>query len=297
MNNKQTGTKRKFTVALVLLLDLCFSSVQSAMAMTFEFFPASTYSADTAAMDKTLGIEGFIIEDFEDTSPLINGLSLTYTGNGFNVTQSSLPQVLVVSGGWDGIALMTNDPDNIFFNGIHPSLTTLTYSPGASSIGIGLGGFQSLNPPSDVYPVTDHRLYINGVVASSQTLESLAGVNWTSSQLGRTTYLRIDAGPNETITSVGFENIQSQNGQGLVDDGLHFDHLAIRAVPLADVGGSVTGMSPTRGTVTCRNVTTMKTVKIEILAGVKTWNCEQAGLVVNPGDEIKQSMSVTGSAD
>jgi hypothetical protein len=64
-----------------------------------------------------------------------------------------------------------------------------------------------------------------------------------------------------------------------------------------DVGGSVTGMSPRTGKVTCRNLTTKKTVRITIPDGVRSWDCEQAGLVVNPGDKIKQTMMVTGPAD
>lgn len=65
------------------------------------------------------------------------------------------------------------------------------------------------------------------------------------------------------------------------------------------IGGSITGMSPTMGKVTCRNLTTKKakTVKITLSEGMISWNCEQAGLVVNPGDTIKQTMTVTGPAD
>lgn len=63
------------------------------------------------------------------------------------------------------------------------------------------------------------------------------------------------------------------------------------------VGGSVTGMSPSTGRVTCRNVTTRKTVRITLPVGVKSWDCSQAGLAVNAGDKIKQTITVTGPAD
>jgi hypothetical protein len=63
------------------------------------------------------------------------------------------------------------------------------------------------------------------------------------------------------------------------------------------VGGSLTGMRAAKGKVTCRNVTTKKTVKITLLEGARSWDCEQAGLLVNPGDTIKQTMIVTGPAD
>jgi hypothetical protein len=68
-------------------------------------------------------------------------------------------------------------------------------------------------------------------------------------------------------------------------------------VPPGGVGGSVTEMSPTTGKVTCRNLTTKKMVKITLPAGVRQWDCEQAGLVVNPGNNIKQTITVTGPAD
>jgi len=74
------------------------------------------------------------------------------------------------------------------------------------------------------------------------------------------------------------------------------DSVSVNAIG-GNVGGSVTRMGPTMGRVICRNVTTRETVKIKIPAGVRTWDCEQAGLVVNPGDKIKQLMSVTGPAD
>lgn len=60
---------------------------------------------------------------------------------------------------------------------------------------------------------------------------------------------------------------------------------------IADVGGSVTGVSPRR--VICLNITTRQTVIIQ--NGAKSWNCEAAGLVVNPGDKILQK--VLGRAD
>jgi len=66
---------------------------------------------------------------------------------------------------------------------------------------------------------------------------------------------------------------------------------------VVDVGGSVTGLSPSTGMVICLNLTTKKTVKIAIPNGVRLWDCEQAGLVVNPGDIIRMTVSVTGPAD
>lgn len=57
------------------------------------------------------------------------------------------------------------------------------------------------------------------------------------------------------------------------------------------VGGSVTGVTPSR--VVCINVTRKQTVQIQ--DGATSWNCEAAGLIVNPGDKILQT--VLGQAD
>lgn len=57
------------------------------------------------------------------------------------------------------------------------------------------------------------------------------------------------------------------------------------------VGGSVTDVTPSR--VVCINVTRRQIVQIQ--DGAKSWNCEAAGLVVNPGDKILQT--ILGRAD
>jgi hypothetical protein len=75
----------------------------------------------------------------------------------------------------------------------------------------------------------------------------------------------------------------------------NLDHIAV--LPEPSIGGSVTGMSPQTGKVTCRNMTTKKTVRIIIPHGGRSWDCEQAGLIVNPGDEIRMTVTVKGPAD
>ena len=61
----------------------------------------------------------------------------------------------------------------------------------------------------------------------------------------------------------------------------------------AAVGGSVTGVSPT--VVVCRNLTTKQSIRMKLSDGMTAWNCEQAGLVVNPGDRIQ--ITVQGTTD
>ena len=81
--------------------------------------------------------------------------------------------------------------------------------------------------PLGEFPVTDHRLYINGVAVAG-TLESLGGANWQGRRLDRNAYIRIDADVGDVITSVGFENITTPLGG---NDWLEFDHLAFQAIP------------------------------------------------------------------
>jgi hypothetical protein len=68
----------------------------------------------------------------------------------------------------------------------------------------------------------------------------------------------------------------------------------IQGVPT--VGGLVTGVNPGKGTVTCRNLTTRKTVRIQ-LKPATAWDCEAAGLAVSPGDKIRVRFQETGTAN
>lgn len=68
-----------------------------------------------------------------------------------------------------------------------------------------------------------------------------------------------------------------------------------------DLGGVSAILPPHRlsaGTITCKNLTTRaKAVKIKAVAGQRNWNCTAAGLVVNPGDNVKITVSVKTAAD
>jgi hypothetical protein len=59
------------------------------------------------------------------------------------------------------------------------------------------------------------------------------------------------------------------------------------------VGGSATGV--TIKTVTCNNKSTKQKIGIDIDGTATTWDCEAAGLIVNPGDKI--DMKVKGTAN
>ncbi|MDP2903564.1 MAG: hypothetical protein Q8N96_10730, partial [Methylovulum sp.] len=69
------------------------------------------------------------------------------------------------------------------------------------------------------------------------------------------------------------------------------------AIVTPGVGGSLTKMSSTVGTVTCQNMKTKQKIKFPLPAGARSWDCESEGLVVNSGNKIKQTILVTGPAD
>jgi hypothetical protein len=165
---------------------------------------------------------------------------------------------------------------------------------------IGPGAFPSEDFPLDVWThaaVTYdgstglQQQYINGVVVASGDASAFIGPNTAPFLIGNSGACSPFAGLIDEVSlynrALSAEEIQAIFGAGS----------AGKCASSAPVGGSVTGMSPMKGKVTCRNVTRKKTVRITIPDGVRSWNCEQAGLVVNPGDKITQTITVTGPAD
>lgn len=60
------------------------------------------------------------------------------------------------------------------------------------------------------------------------------------------------------------------------------------------IGGSFKGIIPDTGNVVCKNLTTSETVNIPITPDAGIWDCKEAGLVVNPTDQIKMTINVQG---
>src|SRR5262249_29732227 len=60
-----------------------------------------------------------------------------------------------------------------------------------------------------------------------------------------------------------------------------------------DVGGAVTGMTPSSGG--CTNLTTGQSVTFQHMVGATAGSCVAAGLMVHPGDQVQ--MSVAGAAE
>jgi len=102
--------------------------------------------------------------------------------------------------------------------------------------------------------------------------------------------------PGRHLLSVQAEGQESGCNAGFLESWAGSLHISTTTPP-AGVGGTVTGMSLSKANVTCRNLTTKKIVKITIPAAARSWNCETAGLVVNPGDKIRMTLTGKGPAD
>ena len=59
-------------------------------------------------------------------------------------------------------------------------------------------------------------------------------------------------------------------------------------------GVSVAGISPTKIKGACYNMTTGQMIKFPYTPDATLWNCEEEGLVVNTGDQIKIKIKVEG---
>lgn len=209
-----------------------------AKAYDIRCFPGDAYSADTQAMDVTLGLNGYVIEDFED-GELVPGLSFQlvnesahpYSSLGvYDKTWSSLSNLNPANNSWhdntwDGQMAVVNAPDNIpqwnTFPNTFTQAMTFHIEGGTSSFGVGLANFQSERD--------QHWLVINGEVVAHIEQLPCYGTGISS----RNGYLRIDAEPGETIFSVGFW-VETPGNDGLV-----FDHLAFQ--PTHESGWVPTG--------------------------------------------------------
>lgn len=67
-------------------------------------------------------------------------------------------------------------------------------------------------------------------------------------------------------------------------------------VPAVALGGSLTGITPRSVRIICINATTRRLVRF-VVANTVSWNCEERGLVINRGDQIKMQVTVTGRGD
>jgi hypothetical protein len=226
----------------LVVITAAFLSASANAEIKYKFIVATAaelnYTETESALDAALGITDYAIYDFSSlTFPA--GLSMVLSGGGVQTTtwnalpalynQNALPADCYDFGGianlgiaswWEPYAatnLVTNQASDCTSAAGTAQTTTFNIAPGASSFGIGLANFQSVDSPQ--YPITNHELFINGVDVG--TIETLAGANWTPG-ITLNAYLRITATGRDSITSVGIENLAN------AADFLGFSHLALQ---------------------------------------------------------------------
>ncbi len=179
-------------LAMFLFTPYIYSITVTSFAHTAVF--TGTNASQQASMDALLGITGYAIENFEDTT-LIAGVQFG--------PQGTTPSSTTGAGGLDGRAIW--DGSSSFLTDIGQGEDLFLFD-NAASVGIGIGDVE-----------TDVRMLINGV--DFGLIRSLPNYNRTQDN-HREVYVRIDAGQGETINSVGFSQAVPSG------DGIFYDHLA-----------------------------------------------------------------------
>ncbi len=172
--------------------------------------------------DASMGIAGYVIEDFEDTT-LASGLQVQFTSSlGSYGPVSTLPftfdssmdpgTAFNASLMWDGTHGLINRPSmplTSYGNDGGWGNFDLLFSGGVSSLGFSYGQAE--------FGILISLDFGSGFTSTFNSATYLPGSS------GRNGYLRIDAGPGETIYGVRLDN-QSY-------DGILYDHLAYQPVP------------------------------------------------------------------
>ena len=201
----------KFQKVIIGMAILILGIAPCACAYTVQFISNTAYNANLATMNANLGITGYTIENFEDTT-LVDGLSIRYDSDTPVTTLAHVYDPVHNPNTWDGNYALVNDRNNLWGNSSWVMKMGFYIQGGTRSFGIGLANFQS--------DATVHTLFINGNAWG--TIDSLA--NYTTGVYCRNGYLKIDAGAGELINSISLRNDHSI-------DGLVFDYVAFGAVP------------------------------------------------------------------
>ncbi len=194
----------KFIITCFLSLFILLSPAYSDLVIT-SFDPTVVFSgtgaSEQADMDAALGITGYTIEDFED-STLVDGFKFGPEG----VTPSSdttglgNPNNPFTQAVWDG------NVSFLFDSQIGPSVFQFN---NAASVGIGVGDIE-----------TNIRMFVNG--NDFGLIRDFLNYNRTSDN-NREIYIRVDANSGDVINTVTFvSDLQGGNG----GDGLFIDHVA-----------------------------------------------------------------------
>ena len=187
----------------LLLFILLLLSVSLLNAYTIvSFDPSVVYqgnsSSELAQHDASVGITEFTIEDFEDKNNMLPGLSITFSGpnDHGNPTSSA----------WDGV--------NFWDLNVYEGDITFTYTPGAKSLGIGIGDVES-----------NVEIFVN-----NESLGLITDLdNYNRIQDGyREVYIRVDMEAGDSfINTIRFTQI-SGSGDALILDRLALD---LRGIP------------------------------------------------------------------
>jgi hypothetical protein len=172
-----------------------------AEAYTIASFSQTVYDADTAAMDVTLGVSGYTVEDFEDGT-LVDGLTLS------NFGFSAYP---TPDGGkaWDGGNI------NAFYGVTEANPGELNFAAGALSVGIGLSDYEATAQPN-AFRINDGPWILITEENFPEWAERI--------DRGRSMYLRIDMEDGDLpITSLYLTDPS--------DEWLAMDHVAFSPIP------------------------------------------------------------------
>jgi len=201
----------------IAILFLLFINSYS-YAFTIKTFSNTVYNNSIEVMNNDIGIQNYIIEDFEDVS-LVDGLTVGVENPNYGPA-SILPSLYKPqwkNNTWDGIYAFTSACTNGWNSwegnscGDHPysQITTFNITNGTESFGIGIANFQINNSRTD--------LLVNGnkIITVDELTNYQDGIEL------RNLYLIINSDNDEKIYTVTFK-IQAENSC----EGLVFDHLA-----------------------------------------------------------------------
>ena len=208
-------------ISFMLIVFLVASN--SLWGFSVSYFAPSLYTSDITALNDTLGITGYLFEDFDD-NVLLPGLTVTAISNESNpwfanYTESvwtdtiSSSRPYSPSASWSGN--YTIYPQTV------ANIHTFSFEEGISSFGFGIAEIDDIGGP--------HRIYINGTIDTGIVIEDLEGFVRTGY---RNMYIRIDSEAGEVINSVTLKTMSSV-------ESLFFSHLAMSEDPLAGSTGNV----------------------------------------------------------
>jgi len=228
----KTKNRTSQRLAVVCSLALTSGAVQAVGVTGFS-------SAQWGASDATLGVSGYVIEDFEDTA-LAAGLNVhvqppSLAGYGptatlpftFSAAQDCCG-AFNASLMWDGTKGLVNRPfvpiTNYGNDGGWSDVSFL-FPGGVSSLGFSYGQ-------------AEVNIIITVDLGGGQTAV-FNSTSYVGASGGRNGYLRFDAGAGETIYGIKLDN-QSNNHDGIV-----YDHLAFQPVPtgVPDAGSTAAALS------------------------------------------------------